>query len=953
MKKIIGFVTLGIEFNGDSIKEKSLGGSESAMIYMARELARLGNEVIVFCPCDKPGVYGGVQYHDIEVFNNRAFIYSFDVMVISRFIDFATQPLDSKMNILWLHDMPQPEDLSKKMWQIDKIFNMSQYQKQIYIDKYPSFRGYIDVTKNGYDSELAKFILANKEQPSIDTRLKNFTYISRPERGLGYLLTELWPEILKKIPDATLNICAYDSNVKNAKMVIEPEFYDMIDALVKKTPNIKNHGNLNKIELYRLLSNCGVMLYPTAFPEISCISAIEAQGTGCVIVTTDDFALSETVKTDTLIDAEVGSNKYKDMFLSKVFDLYDDKEYWFAQSELGKEKMADYSWRAIAADWNARFDKMFMDRFHKNQKGVATKLFYNSDVVAGYEVFGEEDILPEKYTFGNFKDYIDVSVNSNLDYEQNYNPVFDAEPEKYNKRIGHLVEFLQKHLPKTRQYTVLDVACNTGMMSSAAQRNLPNIKKVIGVDAHKPSLDVYKANCKFPQNEFYLHNVTDLDSLEIEPVDMIFAGEIMEHVRDPYAFIESILRKCAENCNVIFSVPYGPWEQISYTRGYSPEKDIKHIHHFEYADIKHIFQEFDGLFVTRAGTQMTGLHNEPLDTWTFGFKYSPSSPRKIHKINYLEKAFKTRPYKSISTCMIVKNEEDNLSRCLKSVKLISDEIIIVDTGSTDSTKQIAAKFTDKIYDHRFEEEDGVGNFGAARNFAMSKATGDWIFYIDADEVAMNPQFLGYFSDTEFFDGIAIQQRQARTSNGDPDKELPVRMFKNNGNIKFYGVLHEHPGYDINSFVEGAMLMDMTWLNHYGYVDDDVTKWKIATRNRPLLMKDLRMNPDRDINKVYLLMSMIGDVYTYPAGKLGIIVDKIADVYVVWDRYFKEKRENDIGWEVVKQRGWLQYQMFLYNLYQNKEFGIIKFEFTKNDEEKHDYYFRDNDELMSFLREHMT
>ena len=84
---------------------------------------------------------------------------------------------------------------------------------------------------------------------------------------------------------------------------------------------------------------------------------------------------------------------------------------------------------------------------------------------------------------------------------------------------------------------------------------------------------------------------------------------------------------------------------------------------------------------------------------------------------------------TISLVMIVKNEEKFLERCLDSVKNLMDEIIIVDTGSTDKTKEIAKKYTDKIYDFEW-----VDDFSAARNFAFSKATMDYIYSCDADEV---------------------------------------------------------------------------------------------------------------------------------------------------------------------------------------------------------------------------
>lgn len=84
---------------------------------------------------------------------------------------------------------------------------------------------------------------------------------------------------------------------------------------------------------------------------------------------------------------------------------------------------------------------------------------------------------------------------------------------------------------------------------------------------------------------------------------------------------------------------------------------------------------------------------------------------------------------TISVCMIVKNEEKVLARCLDSLRGLWEELIIVDTGSTDSTKEIAKKYTDKVYDFTWTR-----NFSDARNFSFSKANCDYIYSADADEV---------------------------------------------------------------------------------------------------------------------------------------------------------------------------------------------------------------------------
>ena len=84
---------------------------------------------------------------------------------------------------------------------------------------------------------------------------------------------------------------------------------------------------------------------------------------------------------------------------------------------------------------------------------------------------------------------------------------------------------------------------------------------------------------------------------------------------------------------------------------------------------------------------------------------------------------------TISLCMIVRNEEEVLARCLNSAQSLADEIIIVDTGSTDHTKEVARQYTDSVYDFAWTDD-----FSAARNFSFSKATQDFCLWLDADDI---------------------------------------------------------------------------------------------------------------------------------------------------------------------------------------------------------------------------
>ena len=114
----------------------------------------------------------------------------------------------------------------------------------------------------------------------------------------------------------------------------------------------------------------------------------------------------------------------------------------------------------------------------------------------------------------------------------------------------------------------------------------------------------------------------------------------------------------------------------------------------------------------------------------------------------------------VSLCMIVKNEEDYIEKCIGSVNGIVDEIIIVDTGSNDRTREVAERFNAKIYDFKWNDD-----FSAARNFSISKATKDWILVLDADETISS-------KDLETIKGLANNN----SNNGKDNKKIVGYSF---------------------------------------------------------------------------------------------------------------------------------------------------------------------------------
>ena len=145
---------------------------------------------------------------------------------------------------------------------------------------------------------------------------------------------------------------------------------------------------------------------------------------------------------------------------------------------------------------------------------------------------------------------------------------------------------------------------------------------------------------------------------------------------------------------------------------------------------------------------------------------------------------------TLSLCMIVKNEDDVLGRCLKSVEGIFDEIIIVDTGSTDRTKEIALQFTTHVYDFKW-----CDYFSAARNFSFSKATMEYTMWLDADDVVCewNRDMLYKLKNTltPEIDIVMMKYDVAFDSQGNPTYSYyRERIFKTAKNYRWKGEVHE-------------------------------------------------------------------------------------------------------------------------------------------------------------------
>ncbi|MDZ7260789.1 MAG: glycosyltransferase [candidate division KSB1 bacterium] len=196
---------------------------------------------------------------------------------------------------------------------------------------------------------------------------------------------------------------------------------------------------------------------------------------------------------------------------------------------------------------------------------------------------------------------------------------------------------------------------------------------------------------------------------------------------------------------------------------------------------------------------------------------------------------------TLSLCMIVKDEEKFLGRCLESVKDIMDEIIIVDTGSQDRTVAIARGYGAKVIHHQWQDD-----FAAARNEALKHATGQWILMLDADEeldevnkkkllqIVKANQGMAYF--------LNFRSPISNNAAGTAFINIHPRLFKNHPGIYFEGRVHEQIFTSVKKLGASIQLSDVM-VYHHGYCQDKKNQQDKLERNLRLLQKQLKEQPD--------------------------------------------------------------------------------------------------------------
>ena len=893
-------------FDGDTVKTKSLGGSESAAYYLARELAKRGHRVSCWTSTDKDVNVDNVTYCAVgphtqecplgERFDHYASHTPIDVLIMQRQPHAFHKRWNAKVCIWQLHDLAlyrSAAHMLNGLWQIDAVTTVSQWHADQVKQVWNLSDDILRVVPNGVDPALytesaAKpcIIFRGNETEVLNDPRDNsimqvvlpatpfkLLYQSRPERGLEHLVRP--GGIMDRVRDLPVHlvICGYDNTMPSMA-----DLYQRLTAQAADLPNVSMIGALTKAQLAELQRKCDLLIYPTEFDEVSCISAMEAMHAGLPMLTSEVAALLETCKDAGVLLVPLKDGKAdEDEFVHRLNVIFGKhrNEYPELLGELRDLQLAAAKFRT----WSHATDVLegvIAECFARKiqQPGAILRTAIERSDIAFAKWYiehesGRHDIQIPSALIGSAMNEIRrlfAFAESDEAYAAHYakhqGVYYDSHEESVigedvtrTTRFRGVMQYVVQHCHKTQNISprVLDYGCAHGHYSIPLAKMFPK-GEFVGLDISARAVGAAR---KWAERD----SVTNISFVQMfegvlatqDKFDIIVAGEVLEHVIDPWKLLDDLRAALKPGGCLIITAPVGRWEH-SGTEAFRTGRE--HMFHFERADIEDICKGHNvDIAFAPAGHDSSG---EALGSWIWAV-WPTDAP--WGRPDYERKLRLYAPRETISLCMIVKDAEKTLRKCIESVVDWVDEIILcIDPTTSDRTldicRQLAGDFPNRPFNFALAEKSARRDgFDAARNESVGKASGDWILWCDADEEIHSPQNLHKLARHSMHNGYGFGQVHYSVG---PEQVLttdfPCRFFRNRKGIQFYGVVHEHPETEMGKAVEHSIVRPEVKFLHCGYVDEEARR-KRYQRNLPLLIKDREKYPTRELNKFLWLRDL--------------------------------------------------------------------------------------------------
>ena len=418
--KIAFIDTLGLTYDGSTLSKRGLGGSESAVIHMARQLTREGFDVTVYNDCtsddSKPGVYGGVTYQPLQATMSPNAL-SYDVVIVSRsvlpFVQNWTICLTAKHKVLWMHDTfcegdNEIEELIRQK-RIDEIFTLSDWHTSYVTNcdhgkrrNYDVLKNYIFQTRNGINAmpstwAVSKWIDVTQKDPNL------FVFNASVTKGMVPLVKDIWPEVKRKIPEAKLTIIGGYYKFREAAGPDQQE-KDWNELALQHGKDITFTGVIKQEEISSILAKASYMIYPAGFPETYGISTLEALAHNVPIITCRFGALEETAidiasyKIDYPVEPNwalpwLDKQDQIDRFVATVINAYGDR-YLHQQKMYACNQVKDIcGWDSIALQWKQHFYRVLGEYLPVNDYRRVMKVNAKVRKVFGRRFINKEELV--------------------------------------------------------------------------------------------------------------------------------------------------------------------------------------------------------------------------------------------------------------------------------------------------------------------------------------------------------------------------------------------------------------------------------------------------------------------------------------------------------------------------------------------------------------------------------
>jgi glycosyltransferase involved in cell wall biosynthesis/2-polyprenyl-3-methyl-5-hydroxy-6-metoxy-1,4-benzoquinol methylase len=889
-------------FDGNTVYERSLGGSESAAYYLARELARKGHRVSCWTGIQNDVAIDGVNYCSHGAVSNETPLGTrfehyashtpIDALIIQRVPYAFHKRFNAKVCIWQLHDLAlyrSAAHMLNGLWQVDAVTGVSEWHAKQIREVWNLSDEVLHVVPNGVDPDLygienTGFVrigspvgriqspanpasLSGIPEDAVNLPTAKFIllYQSRPERGLEHLVRP--GGIMDRVRDLPVHliVCGYDNTMPNMA-----PFYAKLETDAKALPNVSFVGAFTKPQLAELQRKADLLVYSTSFDEVSCITAMEAMHAGLPILSSDCGALPETCKDAGAILLPLKNGKCdEDAFVAQLLAFFGDAHKYPTELQDLRDKQLE---AAKTRTWSFAADKLLtvidecFARKVMQPGAILRTAIERSDIHFAKWYMSKESgerewMFPGSIAMSAIAEinrlyaFADSPEAYAAHYAKHQGVYYDAHEEAVigedvtkTTRFRGVLQYVVHHCGQTQNIAprVLDYGCAHGHYLIPLAKMFPK-GEFFGVDVSERAIAALRKWCD-------RDGVTNVETrvgqaeqlLTVDKVDIIVAGEVLEHVIDPWALLEQFKAALKPGGCLIVTTPTGRWEH-SGTEAFRTGRE--HLFHFERADIEDICagHELDISFAP-AGHDRSG---EAMGSWVWCVW---PGEKPFWRPNYERKLKLYAPRETISVCMIVKDGEKTLKSCVESMVDWVDEIVIcVDPLTSDRTldvcRQLAGDFPNRPFIYGIAEKSALKDgFDAARNESIDKASGDWILWCDVDEEVKNPWNLHKLARFSMHHGYGFAQVHY---SADPEQVLttdfPCRFFRNRKGIRFYGVIHEHPESELGKAVFNSLVRPEVKFLHCGYVDEEARR-KRYQRNLPLLIRDREKYPTRELNK---------------------------------------------------------------------------------------------------------